>query len=385
MNIPIETTLMFPYKNPHDPLNYNMVDGVKIYTGTTHSSAITLDKRISKYKAQLNDNKIFTELIPSTLTAKGSFNGVVFNEEEIIDMLTTPVGGHIIQIGCNYGVIKNPSPCYTPPVVKKRVSKRGRKPKAKPKTKRKLQGSGKFFSSQITFEIYNPDTDKVIKIKLFRNGGFQVPGIKKPDMTDLIKPIRVLRDYLRKEFVDDTIKVQYFISVMRNYICKINKPTLLFKIIELEKLLKAQKTSTDINPICEFVNNSFPNIIQPIKDVINEYIGKKKNEIGIAEIQNNCERYFGLILKFYRPMPWNLNKRSTIKVLRSGKVNFDGCNSVAEAEELYYWLECICDKYPIVFHDTEKIESDHSSDSYELSSGCESIYDEDLISDTDST
>lgn len=368
---------MNPYKNKHDPLNFNMVDGVKIYTGTTQYSKKNLDSNIEYYKSKIT-KKIFTELVPSTLTAKGSFNNVKFNEEDIIDMLSEPIGGYILKIGCNYGTIINKSPKYDAPPVKVRLSKRGRKPKQKVVSKRKIQGSGKYFSSQITFEIYNPDNDKIYKIKLFRNGGFQVPGIKKPDMSDLIKPIRVLRDYLRLEFVDEDIDIQYFISVMRNYICRIKNPKLLIRLNELEILFKNQKKLGVINPVCEYLD-AHDDFTEPALSIIKDYIGNKINSIGIAEIQNNCERYFGLILKFHRPVPWRLDKRATIKALRSNKINIDGGNSIEECDELYYWLEYILSTNPMILFDPDNVKN--VSSSYELDSGCESIYDEDLSDD----
>jgi hypothetical protein len=110
------------------------------------------------------------------------------------------------------------------------------------------------------------------------------------------------------------------------------------------------------------------------KNDIKEYIGSKHNPVGLAEIQNNCERYFGLIIKFYRPVPWKLEKRTTIKILRSGKINFDGGNSEEELRELYYWLEFMFFRYySEVIYDPEHIDLFSSGNE----SG-ESIYDEDL-------
>lgn len=362
--------------NKYDPLNFNIVDNIKIYTGTTQYSKKKIDSNIENYKSKiLPSQKIFTPLVPSTLTAKGRFTGINFNEEDIIDMLTTPVGGYILKICCNYGVIINESPDYIAPPVRSRISNRGRKPKLKPKSKRKLQGSGKYFSSQITFEIYNTVSKKIYKIKLFRNGGFQVPGVNKPDMTDLIIPITILRDYLREEFVDDTITVKYFISVMRNYICRLFNPNMLIRLNELETLFKTQKKMDDVDPLYELVDEIKDNLHLNCVDEIQEYIGKKPNDIGIAEIQNNCERYFGLILKFYRPVSWKLNKRTTIKILRSGKINIDGGNSVEEAYELYNWLENIfIDYQSSIIFDTSV--NDQSSSDYDVGSG-DSIYDDD--------
>jgi TATA-box binding protein (TBP) (component of TFIID and TFIIIB) len=363
-------------ENKYDTLNYTVHDGIKIYTGTTYHSNIKITESLNKYKNFINPTKkIFTELVPSTLTAKGYFTNISFEEAEIIDMLSEPSGGFILKIGCNYGEIENKNPDYVEPPPKVRVSNRGRKPKLKPKSKRKVQGSGKYFSSQITFNIYNPDNDKIYKIKLFRNGKFQVPGVKKPDMTDLIKPIKILRDYLRKEFVDDNIEIQYFISVMRNYICRMNNDNILIRLSDLETLFKNQKNMDNSNPLCDHIDNF--KLSKLSSDTIKKYLDNKQNEIGIAEIQNNCERYFGLILKFYRPVMWKMNKRTTIKILRSGKINIDGGNSIEEAYELYHWLEYIFTEFAsvILFDKTNAvITSDTDTDSDSV----ESIYDDDL-------
>ena len=365
-------------QNVYDVLNYDTIDDIKIYTGTTNYSKKKLDNNIKKYKnLTLSPQKIFTPLLPSTLTAKGTFSGINFTEEDIIDMLTPPVGGYILKICCNYGVIINPSPDYIPPPVKERISNRGRKPKLKTKSKRKLQGSGKYFSSQITFEIYNPHSKKIYKIKLFRNGGFQVPGVNKPEMTDLIMPIKILRDYLQTEFMDDTIDILYFISVMRNYICRLTNVNMLIRLNELESLFKMHKDIDDNNPVYDLIDELPECLNFMCKDEVKEYIGKKNNIIGIAEIQNNCERYFGLILKFYRPVSWKLSKRTTIKILRSGKINIDGGNSVEEAYELYHWLENIFLEYQsaIIFDKSLAIAEDSE---YEMSSDVVSIYDDNI-------
>ena len=88
--------------NKYDPLHYDIVDEVKIYTGTTVHIKKQLDRNIEYYKKKKKGEKIFTELRPSTLTAKGRMSGISFNEEDIIDMLSIPNTGYILLIGCNY-------------------------------------------------------------------------------------------------------------------------------------------------------------------------------------------------------------------------------------------------------------------------------------------
>jgi hypothetical protein len=348
--------------NIYDKSTINTVDGIDIYTGTTEFSKLKVDSNITYYKNLVSDEKtIFTDLVPSTITIKGVFNNIQFNEEHIIGMLSEPSGGYILKICCNYGVLLNKTPLYIKPPAKVRVSNRGRKPKIKKLSKRKLQGSGKYFSSQITFEIYNPESEKIYKIKLFRNGGFQVPGINRPDITDLINPIKELEKYLQTEFLDETIKAKYFISVMRNYICRLKDKDLLIRLNELEILFKSQKDDDEDNPRYELMDDISKKLNLYNPNEIKNYIGKKHNSIGIAEIQNNCERYFGLILKFYRPVSWKLEKRTTVKVLRSGKINIDGANNIEDAYVLYHWLEHIFIQYKnSIFFDKNKESSDSS-------------------------
>lgn len=371
------------FQNMHiDPPLYREVTGIKIYTGTTRYLKQKLHSSIGSYKRaiSLQDKEgLLSPLEPSTLTAKGKFSEIQFNEEEIIDMLNMPENDCILKIGCNYGEIINLESSFQPNKVNAKKSNRGRKPKVKAKSKRKLQGTGKYFSSQITFEIYHPEYKKIYKIKLFRNGHFQVPGVSHTEMDDLIYPITVLRDYLRKEFFDDSIKIVYFISVMRNYKCSFRNPKLFVYLNKLEKVLINEKKGVNFNnQLNELLDSRFsPKENQWVNDV-KSYIGHT-NPMKIAEIQNNCERYFGLIIKFYRPIPWKKDKKTTIKILRSGKVNFDGGNSEKEIFELYYWLQWfILDNYDKVVYD-EGVEDYDSNDT----EGYLSLYDsEPSVSDS---
>jgi hypothetical protein len=352
---------------------------IKVYTGTTRYIKQKLIKGIHTYKkaiSLLDKEGLLSPLKPSTLTAKGNFSNIQFNEEDIIDLLRMPENPYILKIGCNYGEMFNIESEHQPVPVKVKKSNRGRKPKVKAKSKRKLQGTGKYFSSQITFEVYHPEYKKIYKIKLFRNGNFQVPGVSNTRMSDLIFPITVLRDYLRVEFYDNSINTVFFISVMRNYKCSFSNPKLFVYLNKLEKVLIKEKKGDDFNEkLSNIIEQAFPlesNIW--ISDVRN-YIGRT-NPMNIAEIQNNCERYFGLIIKFYRPIPWKKDKKTTIKILRSGKVNFDGGNSEEEIFELYNWLQWfILERYNEIVYDEDAIDTD--SDDTE---GYVSAYDSDSTS-----
>lgn len=312
-------------------IEYEEVNGIKIYKGTTESTRTKYENEIKFLKDNADSNeKLFTNLQPSTLTAKGLFSNISFDESDIIHMLSEPTG-YIMKIGCNYGEKFNKN-YVVAKVVKK--SGRGRKPKPKPVSKRRVQGLGKYFSSQITFVIKHPKTEDIYKIKLFRNGVFQVPGIKDPNMLDLIEPIHILRDYLSYNFRED-VKVVNFIAVMRNYKAKLILDKWHVDLEKLEEIIDKEKSYRLFSPCTNYMLSCMN---QARKNKCMAFIGKT-NVMNIAEISYNTDKCFCLIIKFYRPMPNCTYKKTTVKLLKKGKINFDGGNSELEVIELYHWLE----------------------------------------------
>lgn len=266
-------------------------------------------------------------------------------------------------------------------IKKPKNSTRGRKPNDQKKVKRKIQGTGKYFSSQISFEMYNHHNKKITKIKVFRNGNYQIPGVKMPDMSDLLDSIILLKDYLNSiksltiKNATGLIDIPYIISVMRNYTCRLvntNATIILSKLSEVlcsEKSLPLHKTS--FKNYMHFIKqlNVSENTVYKIFRYCN--IGFYK----ISEISLNSERYPGLLVKFLRPIPGKDGKKLTIKVLSSGKINLDGCTSELEVVEIYNWIQYIFIKYwsEIIFDANtvlDEVVSDDSLSSYE------SIYDE---------
>lgn len=356
-----------------DTLNmgyYKYIQGIKIYEGTTVSIKKDTLSRIEFFRH--TPCVLFTSLEPSTLTAKGRFTNVKFVEKKLIERVTIPDGSNILKIGCNYGEVFNAAPPYKQPKKKEKTSNRGRKRKKKIST-RKIQGSGKYFSSQIQALVYNEMAKKALKIKIFRTGVFQVPGIYDTDMLDLIKPTQDLKTWLRYTFNDDTIGIEYFISVMRNYKCRFKNPGKKLLLDEMKVALLAEK---DNEVYSNDIRSALKNIF-PFYSIIADYVGS--NFMSIAEVHYKPERYFGLMIKFRRPVPWNTEKKTTIKILSSGKINFDGCNSELEALELYYWLCQFIEKNSgTIVYDPDEYESEDSSEASE-----KSIYDDDDI-DADS-
>lgn len=330
---------------------FNEIDNITIYTGTSEESRDFYTKSIAHLQDAFKGEKLFNLPLPSTLTAQGLMSNISFDERELFDMLSEPTGC-IMRIGCNFGKMYNKN--YVKPVIVKK-SGRGRKPKPKEKKKRRTQGTGDHFSSQITFVIQHPDTNVEYKIKLFRNGVFQVPGVKNPTMEDLVKPIEILRQYLLKNF-DEDVQVIDFIAVMRNYKAKILDANLFVNLIELEDIITAEKSFISFEP---FIKYSLSALSQHQLDKAMKFIGKT-NPLNIAEITYNTDKCFCLALKFYRPMLKEIDKKTTVKLLKKGKINFDGGNSELEMLELYHWLELLYKTYADkILVDTSKIENNY--------------------------
>jgi hypothetical protein len=148
-----------------------------------------------------NDKFLLTPMKNSTCSAEGKLCNVIHTESELTPLLYCPEGSNIINIDSNFGHHTQSSYSYNKPVKK---SNRGRKKKLKVKSRRKLQGDGSEFNSQIQFTILGecvreiPDrkdayskkavrisaTHEIIKkgykIKVFRNGKITGEMVSRP-------------------------------------------------------------------------------------------------------------------------------------------------------------------------------------------------------------
>ena len=342
--------------------NFDLIDGIKIYDGTTSFSRIELNKRIVYFQSLIDfDNVLFSDLLPSTLSVRGNMLGVNFHEEELIKKLPKPEG-LIQKIGCNFGELFNDN--YVTP-VKKKLSNRGRKPKKKKKTTRKVTGNGKYFNSQISFDIKHPNENLIYKIKVFRTGSVQVPGVRNPNICDLVEPFKLLKTYLEIA-LEHQIQIEYFTSIMRNYKSALSNEHYRVDLEKLEKIISAEKNDKKYTKFLQHVvQHAGPH--QQILDYLGNY-----NPMKIAEMSYNTDKCFCLIIKLYRPSILDKGKKTTIKLLKKGKVNFDGGNSQQEIIELYYWIQCVYQKHLSVLHDISKI-----TDCSPSSCSEDSIYDAD--------
>ncbi len=387
----------------------------------SHSAEKQHDERQKKPEKKWSSKRpiTLTELRQSTITIdgsivsrKGAFKGkkfpnaqnetdptldvremesqtdLLFHEANVtkLSLMNCP---SIKYICSNYGSVTN-ADYYTKSDNPTDTKKRGRKPKVKVNT-RKMQGSGTCFNSQMQCVVIHFGapiisaggiiTYSTFKIKLFRTGKFQCPGIHSNMFYDIFPHLMTLKSFLEDQ-LNVPIAVTYIISVMRNYICTLNDSKSLLFLDKLERVFRALKTAAPWHGTIASWLNSLTKAKSPgasnkqllrgkdVRSVLK--MTENHNPLGIAEIIHNSERYVGLIVKFNRPMPWLTKKKghktTTIKILRSGKVNFDGGNSYVEIYELYKWLNYILKRNQEVIY----IESEDSDTS---SGSGQSIYD----------
>ena len=250
-------------------------------------------------------------LTPSTLTAQGFLSNVLFHERDLIKTLTITEKIHLIS--SNYGEIKSID--YKEIKKTKKKTNRGRKQKERIPSKRKIQGNGKHFNSQVTFQVQSLlNQYKYYKCKIYRNGTIEIPGGLFPDMRDIIYVAKIVKDKMSEHMKTD-VKILNLYAIMRNYKFELTDKTTRLNIQKLYKILLDLKENKHF-----LVDN-------------------------IYEIKINIERYPGLLVTFSTPIPKNLKKKTTIKMFRSGKINIDGVTSTTNADYYYRKMIKILDRY----------------------------------------
>ena len=160
------------------------------------------------------ENYIFSEPVVTTVTIGAFFDGIKFHEKELIEQLEP--NEKFSHIKCNFGTKIHEG--FELPLQKK-TSNRGRKKQKKKQTNRKKQGDGSSLNTQITFTA-RPG-DKIYKIKLFRNGFIQLPGLKKyQHIKELIELTFDLAKFIEPHMEGD-VHLKRLEAIMKNYKFKI--------------------------------------------------------------------------------------------------------------------------------------------------------------------
>lgn len=296
---------------------FDIVQGVKVYNGMSKTDPERFEKSINFYKSMIVE-PIMTLPRSSTISVTGQLSNIEFNEKIVIDNLPLPEDARILMISCEGGQITQAN--FTP--------------KEKNKKNNASKGKRRQFPSSMQFTIMGETPNSQFKIKLFRNGSVQIPGAKERDLSDIIPPLKVLRDYMRKYMENSNIELMWLSTDMRNYICRLRDDTLRIFISRIHELMRKWR-HFDIVSVDELETLRQEDKLQD----------SSKTNIKINEIVFNQERRSGINFKFNRPIRHNEGKQLTIKVLQSGKIDFDGANSELEVMELFYWMVYLVQTY----------------------------------------
>jgi hypothetical protein len=262
---------------------------------------------------------IIDPIKPSTITVGCVFTNIAMHEERDIAKFKDYVVEPIVKIGSNFGEFFAEG--YTDPVKPPKTSKRGRKPKPK-KPKTRIQGSGRYFNSQITtFWRSRRNPKKIYKIKKFRNGKAQVPGVLEGDMADIDEPLEGVAAMLSEVF-GVQVGIRDKVVQMRNCKTILSDPALVINTNALGRLIEAE--------------------------------WKGQNEMRISSVEYmSAQNSSKVVVKFSRPTKDKATKKTTLKILKQ-KINIEGAVGKEGVDEIYDWLnDFLLDNYYQVINDPD--------------------------------
>jgi len=276
---------------------------------------------------------------------------------------------NILCIGCNYGEYLSNG--YVKLITPVKRSNRGRKKKEKKKSTRKKIGNGKYFNSQVTITLKDPEKLEYIShfskeenivdneiftvlkscmyhIKIYTNGKFQVPFVRDEDVytvkSSVDKAISLVDmfDFVKID-VEKKCEVEYIKSIMKNYRFNIDSEDTLIDIKKLKKIVSLFKlyheTNKNIDERIDDINIEVQNINisnDEKNHLLNEF--EKKWDVlsqrKITLIKYNNDNYTGFVIKFLTPFEDNQTKETTASLFDSNKINLYGCTDKKEADVL---------------------------------------------------
>lgn len=278
---------------------------------------------------KLEDNELFRNVTLTTCTTQAYLSNVEFHEEQLQAIIKHDYP--IARTYSNYG--ETCVPGYKP-YIRPKSSRRGRKKREKGKTDRKIQGNGKHFNSQITFELVidfieekngkfkkaskqvidsivnNNRERKLLKYKLFRNGKVQLPGVKQENIELVIWGLKMIA-----KCVNDALKpkprasLQFIKADMKNYKFEYTGITKKNQILNLTSL----------------------------RHKIMEMNWVSKTGIYRSSIPSNSNSR-RLNVKFKTPNDKSKKDKIRVIIFPSGKVNLLGAYDFDQTQEVYDYL-----------------------------------------------
>ncbi len=197
-------------------------------------------------------------------------------------------------------------------------------------------------NSQATFVVLSANIpNKVYKIKIFRNGRIQIPGIVNDNLNDAIDVINEARlvviDALGLD--EDTVQMQNSKGGQIGIVMKITKWRIMDGDGDVDKFIVNQ--------------NAFKELLIDRKD-------SYENVMFLAhDIKLNFEKYQGLTFGLKSK---NYHTYSTYRIFNSGKINLVHYNDQEENKILMNWLiDFLNDNRDVFLYDQTISDSDTDS------------------------
>lgn len=290
--------------------------------------------------------------------------GIKFEEEQLVKKITAKMlvavdtkKSQIIKVGCNFGEVKTIR--FKEPIVT-RTTNRGRKKQVQLKNKRKIQGTGKYFGSQITFfvqsnlskfDVYHDPTKKqgielykldkkqknadgewkiisyIYQVKIFRNGRTHIPGLRTEHDKEAKQVLRPILTFFSKMF-DKKVKATLFKKFIQNY-----KSCIVEDVqYEIDKLLIF---------FMKLDHGAYPKKICRLKS----------------------SAHSKLLVYFNTPekLPKGTPKLTNLTIYRKGSINVDGAVSRESAEAILKYFKKILNKNPHLIYDPNESSSEEST------------------------
>ena len=359
---------------------------------------IAMSDSESEFRTE-SQKSILTPLKLGVISLNGFISGIDLDEQ--VDIKKFKCAGNIVEIGSNFGVITTPG--YAEFKRKKQQSRRSRTKKTK--SNRKCKGSGTHIASQITFVVHSPEESKYkkpkyYKIKVFRTGHIQIPGVKELTYCVISKILNELINYLRKVYKSDA-KLTNLVTTMQNFNCKVAYSTWRIKLNELKTQIDQYK-ATNVFPlqVINILNNlGFPDpkddpIVEEsdsdedaevqldlldlpkvpnfktkskitrldfvgMRNIIRIMAGRTREQIAEVILEPDGSSS-AVSVNFYRSSiyPFKVKrdkdpKGTWLNIMQSNKITIEGGNCVKEVEELRTWImNFMDDRRDIIFGNT---------------------------------
>lgn len=261
----------------------------------------------SQFEPKYNADRsvmLVTPPVTTMATLDGQISNIHFNEANLINILEC--NEIIVALDCNFGhkIYEH----YTKP-VKERKSNRGRKKKEVVKKNRKKQGDGSCFNSQLTFTIRPPENPTAVyKFKLFRTGRLQLPNARPDTLAEIIK-------------------YTYHICTVLEHTLN-NPPDLPIQLTNINPSMQNYKFILTMPSPAHIIDlGAFAAIIRDTPA-----------EVPISDVKYSRVNDTLIVVKFDTPIARKREKKTSLKIYQSGKVNISGGLLIEHTTSIYEYI-----------------------------------------------